>query len=164
MSENTSKASPEVRRPVSNSQHNHARQRPDNSPGTYAFPSKNRSRISAQRWVEKCDRSITNSETPQQRFIEGNFGLTASTRNSRPPACARFGERASPRRSGGQSLRRSALSMAIENSPSAATFSPHWWPSFLPAGGHEAPQRTGLLSGWWPRSSPAASVGFRAVA
>ncbi len=65
MSENTSKASPEVPKPVSNSQLNHARNRPDGTLGTYPFPSKNRSRISTQRWVEKCDRSITNSETPQ---------------------------------------------------------------------------------------------------
>ena len=35
--------------------------------------------------------------------------------------------------------------MAIGFSPSAATFSPHWWPSFLPTGGHEAPHRSGLL-------------------
>lgn len=31
------------------------------------------------------------------------------------------------------------LSMAIGFSPSAAIFSPHWWPCFLPAGGHESP-------------------------
>ncbi len=65
MSENTPKASPEVPKPVSNSQLNHARNRPDGTLGTYPFPSKNRSRISTQRWVEKCDRSITKSETPQ---------------------------------------------------------------------------------------------------
>lgn len=65
---------------------------------------------------------------------------------------------------GGDSEGSAPVSMAIENSPSAATFSPHWRPSFLPAGGHEAPHRTGLLSGWWPRSSPAARVRFRAAA
>jgi hypothetical protein len=37
------------------------------------------------------------------------------------------------------------VSMAIGFSPSAATFSPRWWPSFLPAGGHEAPHRSGSL-------------------
>jgi hypothetical protein len=29
--------------------------------------------------------------------------------------------------------------MAIGFSPLAAIFSPHWWPLFLPAGGHESP-------------------------
>jgi hypothetical protein len=31
------------------------------------------------------------------------------------------------------------VSMAIGFSPFAAIFSPHWWPCFLPAGGHESP-------------------------
>ncbi len=65
MSEHTSKASPDVHRPVGTSQLNHARQRHANSPGTHPLPSKNRSRISTQRWVEKRGRSITKSDTPQ---------------------------------------------------------------------------------------------------
>jgi hypothetical protein len=36
--------------------------------------------------------------------------------------------------------------MAIGFSPLAAIFSPHWWPVFLPGGGHEAPHGSG---GWW---------------
>ena len=38
-----------------------------------------------------------------------------------------------------------ALSMAICFSPSAAIFSPHWWPCFLPAGGDESPHPQRLL-------------------
>src|SRR5690349_12023445 len=58
--------------------------------------------------------------------------------------------------------------MAIEISPFAATFSPHWWPSFLPTGGHlfsprvatKLPTGQGCW-GWRPRSSPpAASSGL----
>jgi len=29
--------------------------------------------------------------------------------------------------------------MAIGFSPTTAIISPHWWPCFLPAGGHESP-------------------------
>jgi len=34
------------------------------APDTFPFPSKNRSRTTTQRWVRKCGRSITKSETP----------------------------------------------------------------------------------------------------
>jgi hypothetical protein len=40
-----------------------------------------------------------------------------------------------------RSRRASVVSMAIGFSPSAATVSPRWWPSFLPTGGHEAPHQ-----------------------
>src|ERR1700746_592540 len=49
------------------------------------------------------------------------------------------------------------MSMATENSPSAATFSPHWRPCFLPAGGLGAPHPPGVF-GWGPRSSPPADA------
>ena len=36
------------------------------TPDTFPFPSKNRSRTTTQRWVRKCGRSVANSETPHQ--------------------------------------------------------------------------------------------------
>jgi hypothetical protein len=38
--------------------------RPPAATSAFPFPSKNRSRTTTQRWVRKCGRSITNSETP----------------------------------------------------------------------------------------------------
>jgi len=38
------------------------------------------------------------------------------------------------------------VSTAICFSPSAAMISPHWWPCFLPAGGHQISPPSGLLA------------------
>jgi len=43
------------------------------APDTFPFPSKNRSRTTTQRWVRKCGRSITNSETPQLGVFRHGF-------------------------------------------------------------------------------------------